>query len=206
MNELILLSKNDISATSTEQLKAEFAKSLKMTADSLMYMSLIYNELQLRGVDLSDIKGGLMDYLPLIATNQIDARLVVEYAGNKTLLAYLTRLTKQKQQQLIENPVVKCVSLNDDMQKEVKDVDLHDIRSTQIFQVFDSHSGDIRDENEQYQHLLVKEKVDKRKSKNRKINKVKIDGEYIVVGSYDISIKAILQALSERDGKDYFSL
>ena len=50
MNELTLLNKNDIATASTEQLKTEFAKSLKMTADSLMYMSLIYNELQLRGV------------------------------------------------------------------------------------------------------------------------------------------------------------
>ena len=56
MNELTLLNKNDIATASTEQLKTEFAKSLKMTADSLMYMSLIYNELQLRGVDLSEIK------------------------------------------------------------------------------------------------------------------------------------------------------
>ena len=52
----------------------------------------------------------------------------------------------------------------------------------------------------------VKDKTGKRKSKNRKINKVRIDGEYIVVGSYDISIKAILQALSEKNGKDYFSV
>lgn len=206
MNELTLLNKNDIATASTEQLKTEFAKSLKMTADSLMYMSLIYNELQLRGVDLSEIKGGLMDYLPLIATNQIDARLVVEYAGNKTLLAYLTRLPKQKQQRLIENPVVQYVSLDDNMQKVVQNVDLHEIRSTQIFQVFDANSGEIRDENEQYQHLLVKDKTGKRKSKNRKINKVRIDGEYIVVGSYDISIKAILQALSEKNGKDYFAV
>jgi tRNA nucleotidyltransferase/poly(A) polymerase len=38
------------------------------------------------------------------------------------------------------------------------------------------------------------------------ITTYRIDGEYIVVGSYDISIKAILQALSEKNGKDYFSV
>lgn len=204
-NEIQLLEANEIISASTEQLKQEFAKSLKVTADRLAYMATIYSELMGRGVDMSGLKGGLMEYMPLIASNQLDARLVIEYAGNKTLLSYLAKLSKDKQLELIERPVVKVVSLNDDV-KSVEDINLDDIRAGQIFQVFDSNAGIIRDEEEQYKQLLVKNSNSKtRKSKNRRVNKVKIEGDSIVVKGMDISIKAVLQALSERDGIDYFS-
>ncbi|MDN5652284.1 hypothetical protein [Psychrobacter sp. PG1] len=204
-NEIQLLEANEIISASTEQLKQEFAKSLKVTADRLAYMATIYSELMGRGVDMSGLKGGLMEYMPLIASNQLDARLVIEYAGNKTLLSYLAKLSKDKQLELIERPVVKVVSLDDDV-KSVEDINLDDIRAGQIFQVFDSNAGIIRDEEEQYKQLLVKNSNSKtRKSKNRRVNKVKIEGDSIVVKGMDISIKAVLQALSERDGIDYFS-
>lgn len=205
INEIQLLEVNEIVSASTEQLKQEFAKSLKVTANRLAYMATIYSELIGRGVDMSGLKGGLMEYMPLIASNQLDARLVIEYAGNKTLLSYLAKLSKDKQLELIERPVVKVVSLDDDV-KSVEDINLDDIRAGQIFQVFDANAGVIRDEEEQYKQLLVKNSNSKtRKSKNRRVNKVKIEGDSIVVKGMDISIKAVLQALSERDGIDYFS-
>lgn len=70
--------------------------------------------------------------------------------------------------------------------------------------MFDANAGTIRSESDQYKQLVVRQDSSKkRKSKNRKVNKVKLDGGYIVVRDMDISIKAVLQALSERDGKDY---
>ncbi|MGO3120353.1 MAG: hypothetical protein ACTIJH_07520 [Moraxellaceae bacterium] len=204
-NEIQLLEVSEIAGASTDQLKQEFAKSLKITADRLAYMASIYSELTSRGVDMSGIKGGLMEYMPLIASDQLDARLVIEYAGNKTLLSYLAKLAKDKQLALIENPVVKVVSIGDNDEKEVQDVSLDSIRAGQIFQVFDANAGSIRDEEEQYKQLLVKSSNKKKgKSKNRRVNKVKLEGDYIVVKGMDISIKAVLEALGERDGVDYF--
>lgn len=207
MTELVLLNNHDIKAASNEALKNEFAKSLKITADTLAYMAAIYTELSNRGIDLQGLKSGLLEYMPLIASNQLDARLVVEYAGNKTLLSYLSKLPATSQYQLIEDPTVDVVSLDENDKKLVEKVSLDKIRSGQIFQVFDANAGSIRSESEQFKQLIVRQdNSKKRKSKNRRVNKIKLVGDCIVVRDMDISIKAVLQALSERDGVDYLKL
>lgn len=206
MTDLSVYRKHKLANLSTDILKQEFAKSLKITADRLAYMANIYLELSKRGVDLSGLKGGLIEYMPLIASNQIDARLVVEYAGNKTLLASLSKLTMDEQQKLIDNPSLSIVSMGDDKSQVVTKVNLHEIKASDIFLAIDPAKGQVRNSEEQYQILLIKNKTSKKKSKNRKVNKVKIDGEYIVVANYDINIKSVLQALSDATGKDYFSI
>ncbi|MPX54828.1 hypothetical protein [Moraxella catarrhalis] len=197
MTELVLLSKAQIVTADTQTLKDEFAKSIKVTADSLSYMATIYHELQNRGVDLSGLKGGLAEYLPMIASNQIDARLVVEYAGNKTLLSCLAKLSHEQQHALIESPTIKYVTIDENHKKVVENLSLEDVRSSQIFQVFDSYAGRVRTVDEQYQHLLVKLSKTEKPRKNRKVNKIKIKDDYIVVGNYDINIMSVIDALKE---------
>ena len=204
MNTLTLLNKSDLATTSTDNLKLEFAKILKVTADNLAYMSVIWQELHQRGVDLSGLTGGLMEYMPLIASNQLDPHLVVSYAGNKTLLSYLSKLPIGEQETLAKNGSVNIVEIDADHQKIIKNVDLNNIRSSQIFQVFDVNKG-IRSEQEQYELLIVKKSVSK-KQKLQQITKVKIEDDKIIIGDKFISVKTLLQALSQNTGKDYFSV
>lgn len=55
-NEIQLLEVSEIAGASTDQLKQEFAKSLKITADRLAYMASIYSELTSRGLICQALK------------------------------------------------------------------------------------------------------------------------------------------------------
>lgn len=87
MNELTtMLTKHQIEQASIVELKQELSRTLKVTSQYLVYMSMIWSQLNKMGVDLSGLKSGLFEYVPLIATNKLNPDLVIEFAGNKTLL------------------------------------------------------------------------------------------------------------------------
>lgn len=210
MNELVLMGKHDIQLASIEQLKAELSKSLKLTSDYLVYMSLIWSELTKRGVDLSELKNGLFSYIPLIATNQLNARLVVEFAGNKTLLSALSRLPMDKQTEVAESKTLPYVTYDENQKIIETTLDLTKSKASQIYQVLGGEHG-FRDVNQQYLYLKAKNKS-KRNAKTTSRSTLRNvefdeDKEYMLIGSDNrVKIETLIGALGDLYEIDLFEI
>lgn len=133
----------------TETLKSELAKSLTLTAQHLLYLSEIWRELELRGEDMSQLKSGLGQYLPLIAAGALKAEAVIKFAGQKMLLKRIAHLPPGVQLKLSSGEKIPVV-YHDTVSDTIKQADLScdQLSSAQIRTVFDSHK--IRSEDEQY--------------------------------------------------------
>lgn len=89
-----------IPAMDTDELRAELARALSITARNLLYLAAIWKELDSRGVDLSGLRSGLTAYLPLIASGKVLPEVVVQFAGSITLLRAVTGLPPEVQRKL----------------------------------------------------------------------------------------------------------
>lgn len=69
MNELI--KKEDLQALDNNALLNEFKNSLSLTVFHLQKMAVIWGILTSRGIDLSEYKKGLIEFVPLIADNKL---------------------------------------------------------------------------------------------------------------------------------------
>lgn len=206
MNEIIkFLSKQEIETASIEQLKAEFSRTLQITSEYLVYMSLIWKALDNRGVDLSNLKKGLMEYIPLIAMKKLDARFVVEHAGNRTLLSALARLRIEKQEEIIVTGGVDVLK-----DGETLNLDLNQLTLKEVHQVFDAEKG-IRNINEQKLYIKAKSKVKRRTKSNDRKNYRQIllddNNEYLLLGSdAKVKIETVLSMIGELYEIDMFEV
>ncbi|MFZ7136641.1 hypothetical protein ACLSZP_09615 [Avibacterium avium] len=181
-----------ISAMSVDDLKNELAKTLTVTAEYLGYVAAIWQELEFRGEDLSHLRHGMMTYIPLIATKQLDARLVVNYAGQKTLLSSLSRLPIEQQQKLIASNIIDVVDIDADNKQVIKKIALSDLTAAQIYQVLGD--GEIKRPDQQYQNLLVKQKINQKlspKKTYRMTKNIKLSDDkkvLIVAGKHGVAI------------------
>ena len=92
----------DLVQVPTEALRARLAEAIGVTVRTLSYLAAVWNELERRGEDLSDLRGGLMTYLPMIAAGRLDPEIVVRCAGQVTLLKAAAGVPVKIQRQLIE--------------------------------------------------------------------------------------------------------
>ena len=203
MNDITLnqfgLSQSDIKQASIEQLKVELSRSLKLTSEYLVYMAMIWSELNSRGEDLSALKSGLFEYIPLIAVNQLDASLVIEFAGNKTLLSCLARLPIEQQKEIAQSKSVPFIELSDKGGKIEKKLDLATAKANQIYQVFGGEYG-FRDPDQQYMLLKAKTKAQRpAKPKRKTIRTIEFDSsrEYMLIGDKQVKVETLLTALGE---------
>lgn len=87
---------------STEELREELGKLLGFTADNLLRLAIIVNELETRGEDLSELKLGLLPLLRKIAAGELLPELVAMYAGRPKLLGIIaTKLSRQDQMRAV---------------------------------------------------------------------------------------------------------
>ena len=190
-----------VKSMTIQDLKAELAKTLTVTAEYLMYVAAIWRELETRGEDLSELRQGMMSYIPLIATNQLDARLVVNYAGQKTLLSSMAKLPLKEQQKLAEKGSLDVVILGDDNQQLIKEVKISDLTAAQVYQAIGD--GKIKTPEQQYQILLVRNKVrskSKLKKTYRLTQNLKIDGKNLVIaGKHAVSIELLKKYLEDNN-------
>lgn len=210
MNEVALFDQNQIQAASIADLKAELSRTLKVTNEYLVYMALIWNELNNRGEDLSELKSGLFQYIPMIATNQLDASLVVEFAGNKTLLSALSRIDIEKQKEIAVSKKIPFVRLGESNEKIETELNLTTARPREIYQVLGGDTG-LRDADQQYLYLKAKNKV-QRKPKNisrTTLSNIEFDekNEYMIIGNdHRVKIEKLLQSLGELYDIDMFEV
>lgn len=115
-NELIeyIPGETRLSSASTDELRTELANALKLTARHLLHMAAIWQELERRGEDLSDLRVGLATYLPLIAAETLEAELVVRLAGRRGLLDRYATLPISEQRRLLTNDSVGLAIMDND--------------------------------------------------------------------------------------------
>lgn len=205
MNEVILLEKNQIETASIDDLKAELSRTLKVTSQYLVYMALIWSELNKRGVDLSALRSGLFEYIPLIATNQLNPDLVIEFAGNKTLLSALSRIPIEHQNWIAETKQVAFVKLGDKQERIDCTLDLTRAKASEIYQVFGGENG-LRTPDQQYeliksrQRLLKNPKNPKNRKERKTLRSVQLDEdkEYVLLGTdAKVKIETLIDALNK---------
>lgn len=106
------LSPPEIHNLSVQQLRAELARSLTMSAQHLAYLATIWSELELRGEDLSDLRTGLAVYLPQIAAGRLDASAVIRFAGAPTVLRSISTLPLDEQRALAAGKTVEVLTID----------------------------------------------------------------------------------------------
>jgi hypothetical protein len=130
----------------TEELRAELAQSLGLTARHLLHLAAVWKELENRGEDLSDLRSGIGAYLPAIAAGTVLPETVVRYAGQPTLLRAVAALTPHEQHRLAEGGTVPLVVASGSGYTP-RMLPAHALTAPQVRQVFGDRS--IRNEAEQ---------------------------------------------------------
>lgn len=93
------------SSKNTQDLKSELATLLGFTAQNILRLAVVVNELENRGEELKAIRMGLLPILRKIAAGEIIPDVVVLYAGQPGLLKTVARMTLDKQQDLVTNKI-----------------------------------------------------------------------------------------------------
>ncbi|BCE02930.1 hypothetical protein TYM08_P2993 [Marinicellulosiphila megalodicopiae] len=186
----------NLSKLNTKQLKDLFAVSLEYTAKHLTYLAAIWLELENRNIDLSALKKGIAVYIPMIAHNRIDPKLVIGYAGQKTLLNALSMLNIEEQNKIASTGSVRYIDPATGIEKKV---DLVDLSAKMIPQIFaDNKIRTIKE-----QKNIIEESLKNTKPKGLKIKKtstvtkLKLDGDYLVISDKRIKLDHILNFLTE---------
>ncbi|MEC5504976.1 hypothetical protein P9911_003815 [Klebsiella oxytoca] len=184
-----------LSTMTTEDLKSELVRGLEITARHLRHLAAIWRELETRGEDLSDIRHGLLTYMPLIANETVLPELVVNYAGQKTLLSALSVLPINEQQEIVKTGFVKTVTENGD---EIE-TPASQLRAAEIHRIFDLKMQRIRTPDEQRRLLSISEK----KPQHRPVTSIiGFDSQYgdelLVISGKRAKIGKILRAIAKK--------
>lgn len=115
----------ELGAMSNQQLRAELARSLTLTAGQLRRLAVIWRELEHRGEDLSDLRTGLAVYLPQIASGQLTADAVIRFAGQPTVLRAISTLPTDDQQRLAAGDKVTVLTAQQDGSFSAVDLPAH---------------------------------------------------------------------------------
>jgi hypothetical protein len=137
----------DVASRTTEELLAELASSLEVTARHLVRLAAVWSELERRGVDLSKLRSGLRLWLPMIAAGKLAAEAVVQFAGQSMLLRALAELPLQRQRDLARGEEVVVVTLGPAGGFASEKIPAHRLIAADIGLVFDK--GHIRTAEEQ---------------------------------------------------------
>jgi hypothetical protein len=128
----------------TQTLKNALSEALRLTAEHLLRLSLIWAELERRGEDLSALKTGIGVYLSKIAAKRLLPEVVVRYAGEPGIINRLSSYDPAIQQTVLDggampwanrpkaiesNGHASSISSNSDRQPSASPRDYHEQRS-----------------------------------------------------------------------------
>ncbi|EAX7621589.1 hypothetical protein KWA75_004590, partial [Salmonella enterica] len=185
----------NLSTVSTDVLRQELTRGLEITARHLYHLAKIWRELESRGEDLSDIRHGLLSYLPLIAGGKIIPEIVINYAGQKTLLAALAAMPLSVQRQIADTGYVDTVSDTG----EVVAVPVASLRAAEISKIFDFNAGSVRTAQEQIAVKASEPGTPKRKPVTSIVGFDYQDGaDLLVVSGKRVRISRALEAVAKR--------
>lgn len=99
----------DVTTMPTADLRRELARGLTLTAETLYRLGLVWQELERRGEDLSDLRHGMARTLPLIAAGLLAAEAVVAFAGRPVVLRALEGVPLDEQRRLAAGGPVRVI-------------------------------------------------------------------------------------------------
>lgn len=215
MSELNLIDEklpaiDSLNTLETNELYSIFAKLVTVSAITLKYMSAIWKELESRGEDLSDLRSGLAEWMPLIAEGKLAAETVIKFSGKRMLLQRLALLSIEKQIEIIGNPDISIVKEDQSQGFIVKNVNISRLGALEILQIFDETHCKIRTQKEQFE-FLKKNKSDKKTNKSTptislKGGYLKIGKSYVRANNKRISADNIVKILSDYYNVDILSI
>jgi hypothetical protein len=137
----------DVALLSDEELLGELASSLEITSRHLVRLAAVWVELERRGVDLSKLRSGLREWLPMIASGKLAAEVIVQYAGQGTLIRALAELPLQRQRDIARGEEIVVVTFARGAGLASEKVPAHRLSPLDVSLVFDK--GHIRSADEQ---------------------------------------------------------
>jgi hypothetical protein len=186
-----------------EELRRELARSLRMTAESLVRLALIVRSLETRGEDLSELKIGLLPYLRQIAYGQVLPEVVVRYAERPMLVRSIAALPWPDQERLSNGAKVALAVRCPDGTLDHRMVDPLYMDRAQVQQVF--ARGRIRPPEEQLVALEANRTPRAKAPAAEAIDDIRIDRgrNGLIVGRKFVPLATIVEALAllrDRDG------
>lgn len=201
--ELEALDKARLETLSTTELKQLLAQAVSVTAKLIEVLANVWRILEDRGEDLSDMRTGIMRYLPMIASGKTDSSVVLKFAGQQVLLREVALLPNAEQKRLACGEKIPLVSMLNDGSYKTELVDVSSIHVRYYRQIF--KMGEIRSEQEQKNWLNEQLTASRRKPKQQKIRKkmVTIDKEKqaLKCGTVSILLSDILKTFAQNSGK-----
>lgn len=188
-------SSDELAKMETQNLRAELAMCLKLTAADFTYMASIFRELSRRGENLDDLRQGLGTYLALIADGNLLPEIVVQFSGRHSLLQAIAALPISDQRQIADDGTVELVGANG----EANRIPVTALTTRNIRQVFADHR--LRSRNEQIV-LMENGGIDRPAKKARK-RRVWADPrtKLMHIANARIPIGQIMSAVAEAAGR-----
>lgn len=185
----------ELGGMTNQELRTRLAQSVTISAKYLAYLAAVWNELEKRGEDLSDLRIGLTAYLPQIAAGRLDAEAVVKFAGQATVLQSLAQLPIEKQREIVRGVPIAVLTVNAAGEYEVARTPAHMLSASQARLVF--NNGRIRTPDEQKTTFESARIAAKRRATPGPEGRVRYDPrtDLIRVGNASATVGEILAAL-----------
>lgn len=160
----------------TAELRAELIEALNLTAQHLIHASKVWVKFAARpDADLSEFRGGVFTYLPLIESGVVLAEIVYRFFGQDHLCKAVASLPVVKQKELLSVGAVPLAVFQNGAHTH-RMVSLDDITKSQVNLIFDGPR--IRPVEEQVKLLEPPQAMPwKRRPKRFKVGNVTVDRE-----------------------------
>lgn len=196
MNELVAQTDVEVSSMTTEELKAELARGLTMTAAILSKLARIWDELERRGEDLSELRYGVARLLPLIASGRLASEAVVAFAGRPLILRCLEGVPLDEQRKLADGMPIPVYLPGSDEPQSLPLVRIPSVAVTRVI-----CDGSVRTPAEQRLAMRKREKkTEENKEQRRGTITVEKEERTIRIGRYTVPLASVIAALAEAAG------
>lgn len=136
----------EISALSDDDLRAFVARAVQRTAKDILELAMAWAEMERRKLVMTDLRSGLRDWLPLVASGHLIPEAVVHFNGRVQLLRAISTLKRDEQLALVKGKEIVVVTLEHGAHSSTK-LRAEQLRQSDITLVF--APGRIRTTEEQ---------------------------------------------------------
>jgi hypothetical protein len=188
----------EVQTMTREELRAELARGLNLTAETLTRLGLIWQELERRGEDLSSLRQGIARTLPLIAAGRLAAETVVAFAGQAMLLRALEGVPLDEQRRLAAGGVIQVIDPTDPV--AVQEMPLARLPAAAVRLVFGD--GQVRPPDAQRLALRPRRPRPQEPSGYRWQPRYDPETGMVTVGRMQVSLDDFLSAMAAAMGPD----
>lgn len=121
-SELAIPKPAELASMSTDDLRRDLVASIGLTARAISRVAAIWDELARRGIDLSDVKFALRDYMRRVATGQLLPEAVAQLAGSVRTLSLVADLPVSDQRRLIDGDPIQITTSDGIVEKRLSEL------------------------------------------------------------------------------------